>query len=30
MFYIEFQENNEVYHKWVRLNDYYSDKRNQT
>ena len=30
MFYIEFEENNEVYHKWVRLNDYYSEKRNQT
>ena len=30
MFYIEFQENNEIFHKWVRLNDYYSEKRNQT
>ena len=30
MFYIEFTENNELYHKWIPLTDYYSERRDKT
>ena len=30
MFYIEFHENNELFHKWIPLTDYYSERRDKT